>query len=438
MNHKKYYSSWGNFPIHRGKLALISSLEELSSFLQNKRSFIPVGNFRSYGDCALSKTMVKYNGGKKIKINKQNGSAIVSGDVIIGDLIHESLPLGWFPAVVPGTKFVTIGGAIAADIHGKNHHKDGCFSNHVKKIDLMTSCGNIVKCSPIDTPELFRATCGGMGLTGIILNVEIQLIRVESGSINQGLFPANSFNELFELFYEHKRKPYSVAWLDCTAKGKNLGRGILFIGEFLRKGYNKSTPPYRTKLKIPFFPPSWLINHLTIRLFNFLYFHYLIFKSGSETIINYDSFFFPLDGINQWNRLYGKSGFLQYQFVLPLKNSKEGMEKILKIISESGQGSPLAVLKLFGPRNENYLSFPIKGFTLALDFKNQPTLYPLLDQLDKIVLEYEGKIYLAKDARIKAENFESGYNQIQDFRHLRYQKNLTAKFQSYQSRRLGL
>ena len=155
-------------------------------------------------------------------------------------------------------------------------------------------------------------------------------------------------------------------------------------------------------------------------------------------VVDLNRFFFPLDQILNWNRLYGKSGFLQYQFVLPLKKSKEGMEKILNIISESGQGSPLAVLKLFGPRNENYLSFPMAGFTLALDFKNQPALFPLLDELDKIVLEYEGRVYLAKDARIKEKNFESGYTKIREFRSLRHQHNLKIKFQSDQSRRLGL
>ena len=439
MNHKKYHSGWGNYPVIHGKVAEISSTEDLSNMIQKENSFIPVGNLRSYGDSALSETMVQFTPKKTIEIDSSKKTAIVSADTLIGDLIDKSLPIGLFPPVVPGTKFVTIGGAIAADIHGKNHHIDGCFSDHVIWFKLMKHDGTIVKCSKESTSELFALTCGGMGLTGVIISAKIKMKQVGSDLIYQETFSASSLQKLFNLFEDHREKQFSVAWIDCTVNGNNLGRGIFMSGEFSkRSNIGNYKPKNEKKLSIPFFLPPWLMNPLTIKLFNSFYFFISSLKNKNKSIVGYEDFFFPLDKIHHWNRMYGTSGFLQYQFVLPLKKSKEGMEKILNIISESGQGSPLAVLKLFGPKNENYLSFPIEGFTLALDFKNQPTLFQLLDELDKIVLEYEGRVYLAKDARIKEKNFESGYTKIKEFRRLRHQDNLEIKFQSYQSRRLGL
>ena len=439
MNHKKYHSGWGNYPVIHGKVAEISSTEDLSNMIQKENSFIPVGNLRSYGDSALSETMVQFTPKKTIEIDSSKKTAIVSADTLIGDLIDKSLPIGLFPPVVPGTKFVTIGGAIAADIHGKNHHIDGCFSDHVIWFKLMKHDGTIVKCSKESTSELFALTCGGMGLTGVIISAKIKMKQVGSDLIYQETFSASSLQKLFNLFEDHREKQFSVAWIDCTVNGNNLGRGIFMSGEFSKSSnIGRYKPENEKKLSIPFFLPPWLMNPLTIKLFNSFYFFISSLKNKNKSIVGYEDFFFPLDKIHHWNRMYGTSGFLQYQFVLPLKKSKEGMEKILNIISESGQGSPLAVLKLFGPKNENYLSFPIEGFTLALDFKNQPTLFQLLDELDKIVLEYEGRVYLAKDARIKEKNFESGYTKIKEFRRLRHQDNLEIKFQSYQSRRLGL
>jgi hypothetical protein len=265
------------------------------------------------------------------------------------------------------------------------------------------------------------------------------MIQVQSRFIEQISYKAQNIDELFSHFHRYDSKRYSVAWLDCTSKGNKLGRGVLITGEFLKNGafsaYNRGN---HSRLNIPFFLPSWLINHLSLKIFNTLYYHLSGFNERKKVVVDLNRFFFPLDQILNWNRLYGKSGFLQYQFVLPLKKSKEGMGKILNIISESGQGSPLAVLKLFGPRNENYLSFPMEGFTLALDFKNQPALFPLLDELDKIVLEYNGKTYLAKDARMQRKHFETMYVRYREFTEIRKKYGMNKKFNSLQSKRLGL
>ena len=434
------FSGWGNFPVIKGELTQVSTKDHLIEAINANETVISNGNGRSYGDNALNDHMIHYNDPiNPIEFNQETGIGHVNAATQIGDLIDYILPFGWFPPVVPGTKFVTIGGAIAADIHGKNHHVYGCFSQHVLSFDLMLPNGNIVQCSHQENSDLFKATCGGMGLTGVILNATIKMIQVQSRFIEQISYKAQNIDELFYHFHRYDSKRYSVAWLDCTSKGNKLGRGVLITGEFLKNGvlsgYNTDN---HSRLNIPFFLPSWLINHFSLKIFNTLYYHLSGFNERKKVVVDLNRFFFPLDQILNWNRLYGKSGFLQYQFVLPLKKSKEGMEKILNIISESGQGSPLAVLKLFGPKNENYLSFPMEGFTLALDFKNQPALFPLLDELDKIVLEYEGRVYLAKDARIKEKNFESGYTKIKEFRRLRHQDNLEIKFQSHQSRRLGL
>ena len=434
------FSGWGNFPVIKGKLTQVSTENDLIEAINANETVIPYGNGRSYGDNALNEHMIHYNDPiNPIEFNQETGIGHVSAATQIGELIDYILPFGWFPPVVPGTKFVTIGGAIAADIHGKNHHIDGCFSQHVISFNLMLENGSIVKCSKKKNSDLFKATCGGIGLTGVILNATIKMMQVQSRVIEQISYKAKNIDELFSHFYRHHSKRYSVAWLDCTSKGNKLGRGVLITGEFLKNGvlsgYNTDN---HSRLNIPFFLPSWLINHLTLKIFNTLYYHLSGFNERKKVIVDLNRFFFPLDQILNWNRLYGKSGFLQYQFVLPLKKSKEGMRKILNIISESGQGSPLAVLKLFGPRNENYLSFPMEGFTLALDFKNHPALFPLLDELDKIVLEYNGKTYLAKDARMQRKHFETMYVRYREFTEIRKKYGMNKKFNSLQSKRLGL
>jgi decaprenylphospho-beta-D-ribofuranose 2-oxidase len=433
-------SGWGNFPKIIGKISKASTREQLIQTLNENDTIIPFGNGRSYGDSALNDHMVQYDNPEiSIEFDQELGIVQVSAATQIGDLIDYILPFGWFPPVVPGTKFVTIGGAIAADIHGKNHHVDGCFSQHIISIDLMLQNGDIVQCSHQENSDLFKATCGGMGLTGVILNATIKMIQVQSRFIEQISYKAQNIDELFSHFHRYDSKRYSVAWLDCTSKGNKLGRGVLITGEFLKNGafsaYNRGN---HSRLNIPFFLPSWLINHLSLKIFNTLYYHLSGFNERKKVVVDLNRFFFPLDQIHNWNRLYGKNGFLQYQFVLPLKNSKKGIKQILHKIASSGLGSPLAVLKLFGPKNDNYLSFPTEGYTLALDFKNQPSIFPLLDELDRIVLDLKGKIYLAKDARMTKEHFEQTYENLQTFTSLRKEYGMRKKLKSIQSQRLSL
>ncbi len=443
MNNKKYYSSWNHFPIQYGKIDEFHNIDKLSDYIvKNTSDCIPVGNFRSYGDCVLNNKMVKYFGSKKVILNKSKKIAIVSSNILIGDLIKETMPHGFFPPVVPGTKYVSIGGAIAADIHGKNHHLKGSFCEHLIWVEIMVSDGSIIRCSKTINRDLFQMTCGGMGLTGIIIKAAIKMQRINSNSIKQIKYVAKNLSDLFQLFMDNKNKEYSVAWIDCTATGNSLGRGIILLGEFSKKKDIKAKRLATNSqiFGIPFYFPKFFMNRFTIRFFNAMYFFFSAIKDKQESVIDYDNYFFPLDKISNWNRLYGISGFLQYQFVLPLETSLKGLKIILTLIANSGQASPITVLKLLGPENKNFLSFPMEGYTLAVDFKNHPSVFPLLEKLDMIVNQNGGRIYLAKDARISIENFQKNYKNVKYFREYRKLEKMYNKFtfNSKQSYRLGL
>ena len=340
-----------------------------------------------------------------------------------------------FLKVTPGTKLITVGGAIASDVHGKNHHVEGCFSECVEMFNLMLPDGEIVKCSKTENSELFHATCGGMGLTGVILDVKISLKKINSKFIDQTTIKTKNLKETFEAFENNKDKTYSVAWIDCLAKGDELGKCLLMVGDFRDDG----KLDYKTEIKInvPFNFPSFALNTLSVKAFNWLYYG-KVKERVTKQRVDIDAFFYPLDAIGNWRRIYGKKGFTQYQFILPKETSFDGLEKILKTIADSGKGSFLAVLKLYGKANDNYLSFPMEGYSLALDFKIEKGLFDLLDQLDEIVVDHGGRIYLAKDARVSKEVFEQGYPQIDKFRELRKKYKMDEKFNSLQSRRVGI
>jgi FAD/FMN-containing dehydrogenase len=391
---------------------------------------------RSYGDSALNDRVILTNHFDKIlDFDEGNGIVTCESGVSLAELIDAFLPRGWFLDITPGTKFVTIGGAIASDVHGKNHHKVGCFSSCVKSFKLMLPSGEILRCSKSENRELFLATCGGMGLTGVILSAEILLKRVESAYIKRRILKAGCLEKVLELFEQYDEWGYSVAWVDCLAQGKNRGRSLLVLGEHSHDGV--LVIPEKKRFSVPFNFPDFVINKSSLSLFNTLYFN-LIGKDGSEDRITFDRFFYPLDTIHNWNRIYGNKGFTQYQLVIQKEKGLEGLVKILEKVSNSGLGSFLAVLKLFGAENGNYLSFPMEGYTLALDFKIEPKLFPLLGDLDKIVLEYGGRIYLAKDVRLTSGIFEQGYRGHKEFRKVRMEYGLEGKLQSLQSKRLRL
>ena len=427
--------SWGMYPKVRSKILKFYDNDTLKGDLETG-SLIPYGNGRSYGDSALGDVMLDMRDHDHfISFDEKQGLLEIESGVLLSEIIEAFVPRGWFLKVTPGTKLITVGGAIASDIHGKNHHQEGCFSECVKSFKIMLANGEIKEVSKDKNQELFLATCGGMGLTGVILSAKIYLKKINSKYIDQITIKTKNLKETFDAFEKYQDFPYSVAWIDCLAKGENQGRSLLMVGEFSDDGdlsYKSKKGPV-----IPFNFPSFALNNLSVKAFNALY--YGKAKSGeSSQKVGIDSFFYPLDAISHWNRIYGKNGFTQYQFILPKEASFEGLGKILTKISDSGKGSFLAVLKLYGKENENYLSFPIEGYSLALDFKIEPSLFALLDSLDEIVNEYGGRIYLTKDVRVSKEVFERGYPKIDEFRKFREKEGMNKVFNSLQSRRLGL
>jgi len=425
--------SWGKYPNYSHIFKEFNKNDVKSNFKLNSIAF---GNGRSYGDSCLSDHIVGFkNYNHFLDFDESLGILRVQSGVLLEDIINVIICKGWFLKVNPGTKLITVGGAIASDIHGKNHHIEGCFSQCVNWFTLLMPSGQIKKCSKFENKELFLSTCGGMGLTGYILEVEIELKRINSQFIHQTTIKTHNLTETFEIFESIKNESYSVAWIDCLSKGDNIGKSLIISGDFINDQDLNYQP--QKKINIPFNFPSFFLNFYTVKLFNW-FFYNKVFKKVSTKKVNFDSFFFPLDSISNWNRIYGKNGFTQYQFILPKADSFEGLRSILSEISKSGKGSFLAVLKLYGKENENYLSFPKEGYSLALDFKIDKEIFNLLDKLDKIVLAYNGRIYLSKDVRVSKKVFEIGYPQINKFRELRKKYNLNEVLSSLQSRRVGI
>jgi len=427
-------NSWGLYPKIKNEITLFRGVESLKGVLAKDKKYIPYGNGRSYGDSALWENIIHckpYN--YFLGFDEKSGIIHCQSGVLLSEILEVFVPKGWFLKVTPGTKFITIGGAIASDIHGKNHHVEGCFSECVKEMTVMLPNGEIQTCQKGD--ELFLATCGGMGLTGVILEAKISLKKINSKYINQTTIKTKNLKETFDAFERYAHLPYSVAWIDCLASGKNIGKCLLMVGDFADDG--DLSFKEKKKLNIPFNFPSFALNNLSVKAFNWLYYGKAP-NGESQQKVDIDTFFYPLDAINNWNRIYGKGGFTQYQFILPKKVSFDGLQEILGAISKSGKGSFLAVLKLYGKANENYLSFPLEGYSLALDFKIEKGLFELLDRLDEIVLKYGGRIYLTKDVRVSRDTFEKGYPMIDKFRKFRKEHGMDKKFQSLQSKRVGI
>ena len=403
---KQKITNWGNFPVVEKEMKSEDSLQKIKDFVLSHKEVIARGNGRCYGDASLGENIFSTKRlNKFIGFDKIEGVLECEAGVLLSDILEISVPQGYFLNVTPGTKFVSVGGAIASDVHGKNHHSEGCFSEYVLEFKLMKENAEVITCSREENTEDFWATVGGMGLTGIILSAKIKLKNIETAYIRQESIKADNLDEIFQLFEESEGWLYNVAWIDCLQKGENIGRSILMRGyHALREELppklhkNPLKNPRKIMPTIPFYFPSWVLNSFTIKIFNWLYYNKQT-KKSVEGFVHYEPFFYPLDVINEWNKIYGKKGFIQYQMVIPKEKGKEGMRKILETIADSGNGSFLAVLKLFGKINPKaYNSFPMEGYTLALDFKVNDKLKYLVEELDKIVEEFGGRIYLTKDS----------------------------------------
>lgn len=434
---------WGRYPLIETKLKSPSSIEELVQEI-SKKNLIARGNGRSYGDSAVNKSntisMKKFN--RIIEFNDGTGLLVTESGVLLSEIINSFLPKGWFPMVTPGSKFVTVGGMVACDVHGKNHHKEGSFGDYIEWLEIITASGEIKRCSKKENSELFNWTIGGMGLTGIIINVAFYLRPVSSSWIRQKIIAAKNIDHVFEIFEKTLDITYSVAWIDCFSGKNKLGRSLVTLGEHANLSdlhNNKKSKPFsvknKNKFKVPFFLPSFILNSLTIKIFNSLYYFLGSLKKGYK-IIDYDTFFYPLDYIFNWNKIYGRRGFAQYQCVIPLKNALQGVRELLETISNSNSNSFLAVLKRFG-KQKGHLSFPIEGYTLSLDFPITNKNLDLMNKLDEVTIKYEGQFYLAKDSRLNKEIFKRSDTKFAKYSRFRSLK-MKETFSSAQSERLGL
>lgn len=415
----KTYSSWGRYK-QATPASAFTPAWHTEAIPETKNARLPYGCGRSYGDVCLNDggTMIDTSSLKHILgFNEETGVFRCESGLTLAEILDFIVPRGWFLPVTPGTKFVTVGGAIANDVHGKNHHRAGTFGRHVLRFELLRSNGERLLCSPSENPPLFSATIGGLGLTGVIAWADIQLKKIAGPFIEQ----TNQRFSSLEAFFGHSAAAdicdeYTVAWLDSTAPRAHLGRGIFMSGNHVDTPL--LTPSSRTPIHfpVPIHAPNFLLNALSIRAFNTVFLHKET-SSPHTFITHYEPFFYPLDRLTHWNRLYGKRGFLQYQCVLPEEAAVAGLRELLLRMHDGKLHSFLSVLKVFGSRpSPGMLSFPRAGATIALDVPyTGPNLIKTLRDLDQLVLHYGGRLYPAKDAHMLPETFQACYPQWKTF-----------------------
>jgi len=418
-------NSWGRLSAPKQTISPIHWAHEAPELIKSQTSLLAYGNGRSYGDCCLNdgELLIDARGMDHcVHFDRAKGTFRAEAGLTLGEMLEIIEPAGWFLPVTPGTQYVTLGGAVANDVHGKNHHGSGTFGMHVTALRLQRSDGQQYECTWQQNPELFKATIAGLGLTGLILEVEIRLKPIETSYLR---VESQRFNRLEDFFHlsdasAHSHE-YSVAWVDCLAQGQKAGRGVFMRANHATReespGKRQRSKP---KLSVPLDLPYSLVRPPLVRLFNPMYFH----RSPVEfqpQVTHYQPFFYPLDGIEHWNRLYGPKGFYQFQCVVPPKNSHDAIKALLHQVSNSRQASFLAVLKVFGDaQSPGMLSFPRPGTTLAMDFPNRGKMtIRLLERLHQIVMDAQGAIYPAKDAAMPADLFQQGYPALQAFNQLR-------------------
>jgi len=444
LNSSTKLSGWGRTAWSDTHLLSVDS-DELVNGLDGREPMIAHGLGRSYGDCAV------IAGGQTIKtdtwleMSMENGILTAGSGVTLESIMQHCLPLGWFVPVTPGTRFVTVGGAIASDIHGKNHHKDGTFGCHVVQLDLLVANGDVLTVSPKVEPEIFWATVGGMGLTGVIISAKIRMIQVQTSRMRTVTSRfANVHDLMSAMIVSDRDNRYSVAWIDMLAKGKNLGRAVLSNGDHasisdLSKRDRNTPLAYVPKQRIhsPKWFPNGLLNNLTVRLFNELWFQKSPRRS-KVAIQTVSKFFHPLDGVEGWNRMYGSTGFIQYQFVVP-DSAAHLVPEIIEMFVRAKCPVFLSVLKRFGDQNSGMLSFPLKGWTLAVDVSASfYGLSELLDEMDSRVVNAGGRIYLSKDSRLNPYYLGTMYPRLNEFLAVKNRIDPGHVFTSNLSLRLGL
>jgi decaprenylphospho-beta-D-ribofuranose 2-oxidase len=440
-------TGWGRYPRSRARVVSVMREGDPSRALAGRKGLRVLGRGagRAYGDAAL-------NGGNLVldfrpsdrflAFDPRTGVLHAEAGVTLEQVLETFVPRGWFLPVTPGTKYPTLGGSVACDVHGKS----ACpISHYLRGLRLLLADGSEVSCSPRERADLFWATVGGMGLTGLILSVELKLRPIETSRLNYQGLKTRDLEGVFKLYEEKGQAPLSVAWIDCLARGRSLGRSIMMRGDFARRrdlpAADRRDPlrvPHPPKLTVPFAPPSWTLNPLSVAAFNQVI--YGKHPARLETLMDYEEFFYPLDSVLRWNLVYGGPGLLQYQFLIPRERAFDGIKTVLEAISATGKASFLAVLKKFGDlRNPAPLSFPMPGYFLALDFPvGNGGILKDMERWDELVLKFGGRIYLAKDARMRRATFEPMYPRLKEWKRAKAKYDPRGVFASDLGRRLGL
>src|SRR3954469_10120804 len=437
---------WGRTAPSRAAVRRPLDADDVERALRGRgsRGVLARGLGRAYGDAGAKA------GGEVLdmtslravhEVDVQEGRVVVDAGLSLDELIGALLPFGWFPRVVPGTRHVTVGGAIASDIHGKNHHLEGSFCDHVESFELLTPAGDRLTVTRDGEPAVFAATAGGMGLTGVVLRATLRLMRVQSSWVREDVERARDLDDVMARMESGDANyRYSVAWIDCLARGARLGRSVLMRGDHApAQAVPRAAPlerPRGLRLPAPPWAPNGLLRRETVAAFNELYFRRAPVEERGR-LVGLDPFFYPLDAVSGWNRMYGSRGFLQYQFVVPF-GREDALRQALERLSGARVASFLAVLKRFGA-GSGMISFPMPGWTLALDMPaGDPALAPLLDGLDALVAEAGGRVYLSKDSRLRPELLEAMYPSIAEWRQAVLALDPDGVMQSDLSRRVGL
>lgn len=421
--------SWGLFPHTTSE---VITYNWLPKSLPKNNPILPYGLGRSYGDSCLNDQgtlLVTDRLNRYISFDPLTGILEAECGTSLEQILLDFVPRGWFLPVTPGTKFVTLGGAIANDVHGKNHHAVGNFGHHVLSLRLLRSDQQVYHCHHQENADLFFATIGGLGLTGLILTAKIQLTPIQSSYIHQDIIAFDNVDDFYELSKSSMNQyKYNVAWIDCFSNSNKQNRGLFYRGNFSTDG-RLDTHQAKSLLQVPIYFPNQALNSFTIKGFNELY--YQVNRLKKSNLAHYNPFFYPLDAIHHWNRIYGRQGFYQYQCVIPWQN-KQAIHSLLKEITQAQMGSFLAVLKVFGEKKSlGMMSFPEPGITLALDFPVNQESTKLLEKLDLITIEAQGKVYIAKDARMSKNSFHHFYPRFNEF-----QKMMDPQFSSSFIRRV--
>jgi len=441
-------SGWGRYPLETCDVYRPERRDELLDIVAHapQGSLLARGLGRSYGDAALNQAggvILTERMGRLLSFDSETGVLRCEAAVSLAEVIDVFLPRGFFFPVTPGTKFISIGGAIAADVHGKNHHRDGSIASLVLDFELLTAAGEILHCSREQNVDAFWATLGGMGLTGVVLEASLQLRPVETAYLVVEYERARDLETTLARIEDDKDDAYTVAWIDCLARGRSLGRSVLMranpatLEDLPEK--RRAEPRAWRRLRrpsVPFLLPSATLNSLTMRLFNEAFY---LAHGPRRVVTDYDRFFYPLDAIGHWNRAYGSRGVLQYQLQLPAETSSQGLSEVLETLAHQRRASFLSVLKSFGPQSDGLLSFPRPGQTLSLDLPfTGPDVLAVLDELDRIVVRHGGRVYLAKDARVAPDLFAQMYPRLGRFREIKARLDPEQRFASSLARRVGL